>query len=123
MNDGLFYLGAAIPAVWGVAHLFPTRSVVRGFGDISVDNRRVITMEWINEGATLIFIGTVISAVTLVDATATVSEVVYWLCVIMLNVLSVVSLFTGFGVRFIAYRLCPVIFTGSSLLLMSGLLL
>jgi uncharacterized membrane protein YiaA len=123
VSNALFYLGAAIPAVWGVAHLFPTRGVVRGFGDISVDNERVITMEWITEGATLIFIGTIISAVTLIDASATVSEAVYWLCVVMLNVLSVVSLFTGFRVRFIAYRLCPVIFTGSSLLLLAGLLL
>jgi hypothetical protein len=33
-----------------------------------------------------------------------------------------VSLATGFRVKFIAYRLCPVIFTGSSLLIVAGLL-
>ncbi len=39
----LLYLGSAIPLFWGISHLFPTRSVVRGFGDISVDNQRIIT--------------------------------------------------------------------------------
>ena len=123
MTSALFYLGAAIPAVWGVAHLFPTRTVVVGFGDITVDNQRVLTMEWINEGATLIFIGSLVAAVTWIDASAAVSHAVYWLCIVMLNALSVISLFTGFRVRFIAYRLCPVIFTGASVLLLAGLVL
>jgi len=122
VNNASFYLGAAIPAVWGVAHLFPTRNVVRGFGDLSVDNQRVITMEWINEGATLVFIGSLVAAVTWIDPAAAVSRAVYWLCIVMLNTLSVISLFTGFRVRFIAYRLCPVVFTGASLLLLAGLL-
>jgi len=122
VNKAAFYLAAAIPAVWGVAHLFPTRDVVRGFGDNSVDNQRVITMEWINEGATLVFIGSLVAAVTWIDPAAAVSRAVYWLCIVMLNTLSVISLFTGFRVRFIAYRLCPVVFTGASLLLLAGLL-
>jgi hypothetical protein len=41
----LSYLGAVLTGLWGVAHLFPTKAVVEGFGDISVDNRRIITME------------------------------------------------------------------------------
>jgi hypothetical protein len=51
MLDHIFlYLGAAITAIWGIAHLFPTKSVVHGFGDISPDNQRIITMERIVEG-------------------------------------------------------------------------
>ena len=42
--------------------------------------------------------------------------------VIMLNVMSAVALATGFRVKFIAYRLCPVIFTGSTLLVVAALL-
>jgi hypothetical protein len=42
----LLYLAAFLPTVWGVAHLLPTKNVVKGFGDISLDNQRVITMEW-----------------------------------------------------------------------------
>jgi hypothetical protein len=61
MSDLWLYLAGAVLGVWGVAHLFPTRNVVNGFGAITQDNRRVITMEWINEGATLIFIGVLIA--------------------------------------------------------------
>jgi hypothetical protein len=41
----LLCLAAFLTTMWGVAHLFPTRNVVKGFGDISLDNQRVITME------------------------------------------------------------------------------
>ena len=117
----LLYLAAFLTAAWGIAHLFPTKNVVKGFGAISLDNRRVITMEWINEGATLIFIGILTAAVTLVDPTSLVARTVYWLAIIMLNALSIISLFTGFRVNFLPYRLCPIIFTGSSILILAGM--
>ena len=119
----LLYLGALMPLVWGIAHLFPTRNVVAGFGDISTDNRRIITMEWINEGATLIFIGLLVGIITLIDSTSSVSLTVYILAFLMLNALSLISLFTGFRVNFLPFRLCPIIFTGSSLLILVGALL
>src|SRR5512143_2936542 len=119
MNGNLvLYLASLLLVGWGVAHLFPTRSVVKGFGDISLDNQRVITMEWINEGATLIFIGVLTAAVTIVDPMSLVARTVYWLAIIMLNTMSIISLFTGFKVNFLPYRLCPIIFTGSSLLIL-----
>jgi hypothetical protein len=117
----LLYLAACLTTVWGVAHLFPTRNVVKGFGGISPDNRRVITMEWINEGATLIFIGGLTAAVTLIDPSSLLARAVYWLTIIMLNALSIISLFTGFKVNFLPYRLCPIIFTGSSILILLGM--
>ncbi len=116
----LLYLASLLTVMWGVAHLFPTKNVVKGFGDISLDNQRVITMEWINEGATLIFIGALTAAVTLVDPVSLAARTVYWLAIIMLNALSIISLFTGFKVNFLPYRLCPVIFTGSSILILLG---
>ena len=122
MNGNLLlYLASLLTVIWGVAHLFPTKNVVKGFGDISLDNRRVITMEWINEGATLIFIGVLIAAVTLVDPTSLVARTVYWLAIGMLVVLSIISLFTGFKVNFLPYRLCPIIFTGSAILIYLGM--
>ena len=57
----LLYVGAAITIIWGVAHLFPTKSVVKGFGDISTDNKHIITMAWIVEGVALIFIGFIVA--------------------------------------------------------------
>jgi hypothetical protein len=116
----LLYIASLLLVGWGVAHLFPTKNVVRGFGDISLDNRHVIAMEWINEGAMLIFIGLLTAAVTLVDPGSPAARAVYWLAFIMLNTLSVISLFTGFKVNFLPYRLCPVIFTGSAILILLG---
>ena len=119
----MLYLGAALTALWGIAHLFPTGSVVKGFGAISADNHRVITMEWIVEGVSLIFIGTLVASVTLIDPMSTVSKVVFLLSAIGLFVLASVSLFTGFKVNFLPFKLCPFIFTASALLILVGGLL
>ena len=123
VNEILLCLGAFFTFAWGVAHLFPTRSVVKGFGEISTDNKRVITMEWIVEGVALVFIGVLVAVVTMVDYTSPVSGAVYWICFAGLNSLSIVSLFTGFKVAFLPFKLCPVIFTGSSVLIILGSLL
>ncbi|MFC2065351.1 hypothetical protein ACFLXB_09685 [Chloroflexota bacterium] len=120
VNLILLYLGAALSALWGVAHLFPTGSVVKGFGAISTDNQHIIRMEWIVEGVSLIFIGTLIATVTFIDPLAAVSKAVFMLSAIGLFVLAIVSLFTGFKVNFLPYKLCPFIFTVSALLILIG---
>lgn len=123
LNHVLLYLGAFFTFAWGVSHLFPTRSVVKGFGEISPDNRNIITMEWIVEGVSLIFIGLLVAVVTLVESDSTLARWVYGMCFVELNVLSIVSLFTGFKVNFLPFKLCPLIFTGSSILILLGSLL
>lgn len=120
LNKVLLYIGAALLLFWGIAHLFPTNSVVKGFGNISLDNKRIITMEWIIEGVALIFLGVVIAAVTYIDYTNGVSKFVYCISFIFLNILSVVSLMTGFKINFIPFKLCPIIFTSSSITLLLG---
>ena len=119
----LLYIGSALPVIWGVAHLFPTRSVVQDFGDISPENKRIITMEWIIEGISLIFMGVLVGAVTIVDPTGTVSKVVYVISICGLLALALVSLFTGFRISFLPFRLCPFIFTASAVLIFIGGLL
>lgn len=114
------YLGAFLLFTWGVAHLVPTRSVVRGFGDISADNRRIVIMEWLTEGIALVFIAVLVALVTYLDRTSSVSHAVYWTSFGILNLLSVVSLCTGFRNSFIAFKLCPFVFTGSSILILIG---
>lgn len=123
LNLVLLYIGAALTAMWGISHLFPTASVVKGFGEISADNRNIITMEWINEGATLIFISILVAVVTFVDPLSSVSWAVYLIAIIGLIALSVISLFTGFKVNFLPFKLCPVIFTTSAVLIAIGGLL
>ena len=120
INQVLLYAGSAIVLFWGVAHLFPTKSVVRGFGGISDDNKNIVTMEWIIEGVSLIFIGAIISSATFIDRTNMVSKAIYWLSFIVLNVLSLVSLMTGFKIKFLPFKLCPVIFTSASILILLG---
>ncbi len=116
----LLYLGASFIAFWGIAHLFPTRSVIQGFGDISRDNQRIIAMEWITEGVALAFVGILVMVATWVDHRSAVSMAVYRLVFLVLNTLSVVSLFTGFRIHFLPYRLCPFIFTTASVLIIIG---
>jgi hypothetical protein len=116
----LLYAGSALTIVWGAAHLFPTRGVVADFGDISEDNRNIITMEWIVEGIALIFIGVLNGVVTFVDPSTQISQLVYTISAGGLIVLALVSLFTGFKVNFLPFKLCPVIFTVSAILLLVG---
>lgn len=119
----LIYSGSAIVLFWGIAHLFPTRSVVAGFGNISIDNKRIITMEWIVEGVALIFIGSVNVIVTAIDPSGSISLAIYLNSGVVLIVLAFVSFFSGFKIRFLAFKLCPVIFMTSAVLIIIGGLL
>lgn len=120
MDQAMLFAAAGLTALWGVAHLFATRGVVAGFGEITGDNRRVITMEWIVEGVALISIGTLVAVVTVVDAASELSSAVFAVAIGTLVVLAVVSLFTGFKVAFLPYRLCPFIFGLSAALIAGG---
>jgi hypothetical protein len=123
VNPVMLYLAAIFTLLWGISHLFPTRSIVKGFGTISIDNQRIITMEWIVEGVSLIFIGVLVAVVTIIDHTNSVSKAVYILSANVLLVLALVSLFTGFRIKFLPFRLCPIIFTVSAILIIVGGLL
>ena len=123
LNKVLLYSGSAFIAFWGIAHLFPTRSVVSGFGKISVDNKRIITMEWIIEGIALIFIGLINAIVTAIDHTSSISVVIYLSSGLVLIVLAFVSFLTGFKISFLPFKLCPVLFITSAVLIILGGLL
>jgi hypothetical protein len=106
--------------VWGIAHVFATRGVVKGFGELSADNRRIITMEWIVEGVALISTAAFVIVATAVEPGAAASSAVYAVAIGTLVVLAVVSLFTGFKVPFLPFRLCPAIFGFSAALIAWG---
>jgi hypothetical protein len=80
-------------------------------------------MEWIVEGVSLIFLGVLVAMVTIIDPTNSVSTAVYLLSALGLLVLAMVSLLTGFKIKFLPFRLCPVIFTVSAILIVIGGLL
>ena len=116
----LLYLGAGFTTLWGIAHLVPTKSVVKDFGDISTDNKRIITMEWIAEGIALIFFGILVATVTFIDPYLIVSKAVYIISCLGLSALAIVSLFTGFKINFLPFKLCPLIFLVSLILILIG---
>ncbi len=124
IDSVLLIIGAAIVALWGISHLFPTKGVVRGFGDISLDNKRIITMEWVVEGINLAFLGFLVILVTLVaGADNEVSRLVYLSSAGLLVVMAVWHSLTGARTKAIPMKLCPWIFGTSAILFILGSLL
>jgi hypothetical protein len=123
MKKALFYIAGIMTLVWGITHLFPTSGVVKDFGDISYDNKLIITMEWIVEGLTLIFLGVLTIIVTSTDISGRLSKNIFISISVMLISMAVLSLFTGFGVNFLPFKLCPVIFSLSAILIIIGMFL
>ena len=118
--DVLLYIAAALIGVWGLAHLVATSGVVVGFGELSADNRRIIAMEWVVEGVALLSLGALVAAVTATGSGDATASAAYAVAVVTLLVLAVVSLFTGFRIAFLPFRLCPFIFTLSAVLIALG---
>lgn len=117
----LIFIGGSLNILWGISHLFPTNSVVNDFGNISGDNKRIILMEWINEGFTLIFIGLLVLIVTIISkGNSKTLRFVYIASSIMLFSMAILSLLTGFKIDFIPFRLCPIIFSVSGILILQG---
>ena len=120
MQQTALYMAAALAALWGIAHLLATGGVISGFGDLTVDNRRLITMEWIVEGVALMSVAAFVAVTTAIDPRAAVSSAVYAIAIATLIVLAAVSLFTGFRIAFLPFRLCPFVFGGSAALIAWG---
>ena len=120
-NEVLLYTGSAISIIWGIAHLAPTRAVVKGFGDISADNKRIITMEWLAEGFTLIFIGLLVTLITaLHDYSNAISILVYRVSAGMLVLMAALTALTGARTKIIPIKLCPFILLSVAVLFVLG---
>jgi hypothetical protein len=120
----LLYLGAGIVILWGIAHIVPTRSVVKGFGELSEDNRRIITMEWVAEGLTLIFIGTLVLLVTLQGGPPDpVSVLVTRVCVLMLLTMAAWTFLTGGKTSILPIKICPLVKSIVAVLFLLGTIL
>lgn len=121
INSILLFAGSITVIIWGMAHLFPTKSVVRGFGDISADNKNILKMEWVTEGLSLIFTGALVLSVTIFgDNENITSQIVCMASSVFLFSLAVLSFLTGFKVNFLPYKLCPIIFSVSGILILIG---
>lgn len=121
INSILLLIGSVTVIIWGIAHLFATKSVVKEFGDISVDNKNILKMEWVTEGFSLIFVGTLVLLVIIIgDNENITSKIVYIASSVFLFSMAILSFLTGYKVNFLPYKLCPLIFSISGLLILIG---
>lgn len=121
VSDILIYLGSITITLWGIAHIIPTKSIVDGFGSISIDNKRIITMEWIAEGLTMIFIGLLVLLIHILHGSQNpVSIDVYKISAVVLIIMAVLSLFTGARTSIVPMKICPIIKTTVAILFFSG---
>jgi hypothetical protein len=124
INAILLYVGAGLITLWGIAHIIPTKGVVNGFGQISKDNRRIITMEWIAEGLTLCFIGLLVLLVTIFAGPQnSVSKIVYLMSAAMLVVMAILTASTGARTSILPIKICPAVKIAVAILFILGTML
>lgn len=124
INDILLYVGAAVITLWGIAHIVPTKSVVSGFGSISQDNKRIITMEWIVEGLTLCFIGLLVLFVTIWgEGRNQASAIVYLASAAMLVIMAALTSVTGAKTSTVPIKICPFVKVTVAILFFLGAVL
>lgn len=112
INNIVLYTGSILIALWGVAHIIPTKSVVKDFGNISENNKKIITMEWIAEGVALCFVGILLFTVNYIGGYQDpVSITVNALSAFLLIILAGITLFTGSKTSIIPIKICPIIKT------------
>ena len=110
VDDILLITGAIIIFLWGIAHIIPIKSIVRNFGDISSDNKKIIIMEWIAEGFTLCFIGALTLLVTVFIGTGDpVIKIIFWACAGVLIAMAILTVFTGARTTIIPIKICPIV--------------
>jgi hypothetical protein len=109
MTAAIFlYTGAGVISLWGISHIIPTKSVVAGFGTMSADNARILTMEWVAEGLTLIFVGLLVIVTTLIiGPDKAPGNLIFILVAVMLIVMAVWSALTGARTAILPMKACP----------------
>lgn len=121
LHSILISIGAFIITVCGIGHLWATRSVVAGFGALSDDNRRILTMEWILEGLTLCFLGALPATMVATGySSGPAGGVVIWACAAMLIAMAIVSAATGGRTSVGPMRACPYVKTTVAILFAIG---
>ena len=121
LGIALLYSGSIIILVWGAAHFFPTGTIVRGFGSISEDNKKILTMEWLAEGVAMCYMGILGILVTAIAGrTGAASLIVYLSTAVVLVIMAILGWLTYARTPIIPMKLCPWIQTLSALLLICG---
>jgi hypothetical protein len=117
MANILLYIGSIILIGWGTAHVIAARAVVKGFGDISEDNKKFILMEWVAEGLTLCFIGVLVLLTGILGGTTdSVARIVFRISSGMLIVMAVWTALTGARTSNIPTKICPFILSAVAIM-------
>jgi hypothetical protein len=116
----LAYLAGAVVAVWGVAHVVPTRQVLGGFEPVTTDNRRIIAQEWLAEAFTMWGVAAVVIVAT-AAARGPDSGLLAWIYRLtagLLVALAALTALTGARTPVVWFKICPVLLAGSAALLL-----
>jgi len=106
----LNYLASAVIIGWGVAHIVPTREVVKSLGEAAIDSRRIMEIEWVAEGLALVFIGLSTFVLTVAAGLADpVAVLVYRMNAAALIVFAVWTYLAGFKTDVLPVKLCPAV--------------
>ena len=117
----LLYVGSIITIGWGTAHIIAAKAVVKGFGDISGDNKKFILMEWVAEGLTLCFIGALVLLTGILGGTTnSVARIVFRISAGMLIVMAVWTALTGAKTSNVPTKICPYVLTVVAILWIVG---
>jgi hypothetical protein len=120
MGTALAYVAAAVVAVWGLAHMIPTRQVLAGFGAISADNGRIITQEWLAEGIAMWGIAAFVIAATAETGASDIRVWVYRIAAWLLVAMGVLTALTGARTRIVWFKVCPLVMAAGAALLLTA---
>jgi hypothetical protein len=124
MDMVLVDIGSVIIFVWGIGHLMATRSVVAGYGELTVDNSRILTMEWTAEGLTLCFLGVLPALIATSGGLASpYGRMTVYAASAMLFILAGLSAATGAKSSIGPMKACPIVKTIVAALYIAGVVL
>jgi hypothetical protein len=100
--------GILVLLVWGIAHIVPVRSIVRGFGEISADNRRIVVGTWLFEAMGLLFVAALMGLVTCFGLFGgKLERILAMACGGFLLASALLGAFTKVRMKPLPMRLCP----------------
>ena len=118
MMNVLVFIGGAVLISWGLFHLVPTGKIVSSFGPISLESRRILTMEWIAEGLVHVALGTTVICVTALGDSGSTADLVYRCVAGLLLAIAALTALTGARTPVIWFKVCPFLLSGVAALLL-----
>jgi len=118
-TDIVPYIGSSVIILWGIAHIIQTRHIVSGYEPTSVNNRRIMTMEWVAEGFILIFVGLLVLFARHFYGGC---PLTYPMSALMLLVMAAWTALTGGRTSVAFLRMSPVVETIVAILILYGTL-